>query len=102
MTTKKKESLERIEKALVEMLDAGKINKNDCFMQLVYIVFDYLEDNDVLESIRVLNLIDHQFLRNLDVYKDKVTDYAKAAYRVYDYFGLVWGFIPKESEGAWN
>jgi hypothetical protein len=102
VTTKKKETLDRIEKALIEMLDAGQIARHDCFMQLIYVAFDYLEDESVLEAIRILNLIDLQFLMSLSTYKDKVTDFAKSAYRVYDYFGLEWEILPQSPKGAWN
>lgn len=102
MTSKKKETLERIEKALIDMLDAGQISRHECFMQLIYVVFDYVEDDDILEAIRVLNLIDFSFLKQLDIYKDKVTEFAKAATKVYDYFGLEWGFMPRKPQGAWN
>ena len=84
------------------MLDAGQIARQECFMQLIYVVFDYIEDGDVLEAIRVLNLIDWQFLKQLDLYKDKVTEFAKAANKVYGYFGLEWGFMPKKPQGVWN
>lgn len=102
MTSKKKETLERIEKALVDMLDAGQINKNDCFMQLIFVVSDYLDEDEIKDAIRVLNLIEWHFLQNLDVYKDKVTEYARSAYKVYDYFGLEWGFMPKMTQGVLN
>jgi hypothetical protein len=65
-------------------------------------VFDYIEDGEILEAIRILNLIDIQFLKSLGVYRDKVTEFAKAASKVYDFFGLEWGFMPKKPKGLWN
>ena len=88
MAASKRDTAEKIEKALEEMESDGLITDYDRFRQYIYLVQDFLEISDMDEALRILNKIDFDFFKTIPLLKNKKDEYSKIAIKIYEYFGL--------------